>query len=100
MSLEEKEIRRSIGQRSPPSRDPWPAIRPHLDEQTPRRSILGMVAALLVFLAVAETFRRGVNEPLAPADSGFRVTEVSREGRPASALIIQPDANTIVVVPQ
>ena len=33
--------------------------------------------------------------PLARADSGFRVTEVSRDGRPASALVIQPDANTI-----
>ena len=100
MSLEEKEIRRSIGQRLPPSRDPWRAIRPRLDERAPRRAAVGMVAALLLFFAVAEVFRRGVNQPLAPADSGFRVTEVSREGRPASALIVQPDANTILVIPQ
>lgn len=100
MSLEENEIRRSIGQRPPPSRDPWVAIRPELDQRSSRSAILGLVAALLVFCAAAEAFRRGVNEPLARVDAGFRVTEVSREGRPASALIIQPDANTIVVIPQ
>jgi len=100
MSLEEREIRRSIGGRPPSSRDPWPAIRLRLHERQRPPAILGMAAALLLFFAAAEAFRRGVNGPVTRAESGFRVTEVSREGRPASALVIQPDANTIVVIPQ
>ena len=100
MSLEEREIRRSIRRRPSPRRDPWPAIRPKLDERSARPSLVGMAVVLLLFFAAAEAFRRGVNEPGTQVESGFRVTEVSREGRPASALIIQPDANTIVVIPQ
>ena len=100
MSLEEREIRRSIGRRPPPSLDPWPAIRPRLEERPRERAVLGIAAALLLFFAAAEVFRRGVREPVAPGGSGFRVTAVSREGRPASAVVIQPDANTIVVIPQ
>jgi hypothetical protein len=59
---------------------------------------VGWALALILFFAAAETFRRGVHPPRQQPD--FRVMDVSRDGRPANALLVQPDRNTLVVVVQ
>ncbi|SRR6266542_569150 len=101
MFPDENEIRRALVERCPPNVDPWPSVRARLGQRPPlaMRRAAQLAAALVLFLATAEAFRRGANAP-ARGNPGFRVTGVSKDGRPANALVIQPDPNTILVIPQ
>lgn len=101
MAPDEKEIRRALAERQAPTGDPWPGIQTRLEE-TPyllNRRIAGWAIALVLFFAAAETFRSAARLR-SPDQSDFRVTRVVRDGRPANTLVVQPDANTIVVIPQ
>lgn len=100
MSPDEKVIRRALAERPAPRRVPWPEVRRRLDATPPKpgRRIIGWALAVVLFFAASETFRRGIDSSQEKPD--FRVTEVSRNGRPANALVVQPDRNTLVVVVQ
>jgi hypothetical protein len=100
MFLEETEIRRALAERRAPTGDPWTPIRTRLERKyLPTRRAAGWALALILFFAAAETFRSTAR--LRRSDqSDFRVTRVISDGRPANALVVQPDANTIVVIPQ
>ncbi|HSD72037.1 MAG TPA: hypothetical protein VLE54_04565, partial [Thermoanaerobaculia bacterium] len=87
-------------ERPAPRRVPWPEVRGRLDSTPPNRGrrALGWALAVVLIFAASETFRRGIDSSREKPD--FRVTEVSRNGRPANALVVQPDRNTLVVVVQ
>ena len=101
MSLEEREIRGSLSQRrfrSPA--EAWPKIRSRLEEQHSKPSARGPILAAVaaVLLAAALWLRPAPASRPAARPEGFQVTRVESRGRPAAAMVLQPDRDTLMVL--
>ncbi len=101
MLPEENEIRRALAERSFRSVDEvWPAVRERLTAGAARRHPAASWAALALFLTVIAVVLS--RNPKAAADRppsmGFRVANVRSLGRPAAAMVLEPDSGTVIVL--
>jgi len=100
MLPEEEEIRRALSERRIPSVERvWPTLRERLDARAPRRPNVRTWMAVAVFLVLAVTAFRDLrfSRRRLPV-AGFVVANVRSFDRPAEALVLQPDARTLMVI--
>lgn len=98
----EAEIREGLASRSVRSgAEAWPDIRRRLERRpaSVSRWRLGLAALAMVLLAAAALHRRAAAPPpAAEAARGFQVSRVESRGRTTTALVLQPDGNTLMVI--
>jgi hypothetical protein len=101
MLPEENEIRRALAERSFRSvNEVWPTIRQRLTTGAARRRTAAGWAALALFLIViAVVLSRNPNAATGRNPSmGFKVGNVRSLGRPAAAMVLEPDSGTVIVI--
>ncbi len=99
MFPDETEIRALLKERTPRTgAEVWPALRGRLRAEPARRPVLRWAAAAALLAGLAISYRwRSRPLPQAPRPE-FRVSNVQSLGRPAEAVVLCPDARTVVVV--
>jgi hypothetical protein len=102
MLPEESGLRRELAHRTFRSaEDIWPVLRQELIVKRVRRpaaawSAVLAVALLIVLFAILRGRSEHVERRLPP--EGFAVTNVRSLGRPATSIVLRPDAKTLMVV--
>jgi hypothetical protein len=100
MLPEESGLRRALAQRGFRSPEEiWPAVRRELAGGRMRRRQAAAWSAAAVLLVILAALR-GRTEPVAARQppEGFGVTNVRSLGRPATSIVLRPDAQTVMVV--
>lgn len=102
MLPDENEIRRALAERSFRSaNEAWPTIRQRLTAGAARRRRpAARWAALALFLIVLAVLLSRNPKPAAvrPPSMGFKVANVRSLGRPAAAMVLEPDSATVIVI--
>ena len=101
MLPEENEIRRALAERSfRPVKEVWPTIRRRLATGAARRRPAAGWAALALLLIVIPVVLSRNPKPVAdhPPSMGFKVANVRSLGRPAAAMVLEPDSGTVIVI--
>ncbi|HKF44925.1 MAG TPA: hypothetical protein VKG01_17650 [Thermoanaerobaculia bacterium] len=102
MFPDENEIRRGVSRRPVRSgAQAWPEIARRLQPAAPvRRGRLSFAAASLLLLLAASLWLRPAppRPTLRSAPRGFLVNRVESRGRPAAAVVLQPDRDTLLVI--
>lgn len=101
MLPEENEIRRALSERSFRSvNEVWPTIRQRLTTGAARRRPAARWAALALCLIVISVVLSRNPKPAAdrPPAMGFKVANVRSLGRPAAAMVLEPDSGTVIVI--
>ena len=101
MLPEENEIRRALAERGfRPVDEVWPTIRQRLTAGAARRRPAAAWAALalcLIVLAVVLS-RHPKSAADRPPSTRFKVANVRSLGRPAAAMVLEPDSGTVIVI--
>jgi hypothetical protein len=101
MLPEENEIRRALAERSFRSvNEVWPTIRQRLTTGAARsRPAAGWAALAFFLLVIAVVLSRNPRSANYPSPSvKFKVANVRSLGRPAAAMVLEPDSETVIVI--
>ncbi len=101
MRPEEIEIRRVLAERSFRSADEvWPAIRQKLTTgPARRRPAAGWAALALLLIVIAVVLSRDPKPARSlPRSMEFKVANVRSLGQPSAAMVLEPDAGTVIVI--
>lgn len=101
MLPEENEIRRALAERNFRSvNEVWPNIRRRLTKGAARRRPAAGWTALVLFLIVIAVVLSRKPKPATDRrpSTGFRVANVRSLGRPAAAMVLEPDSGTVIVI--
>jgi hypothetical protein len=101
MLPEENDIRQALAERSFRSVDEvWPTILRRLTTGAARRRPVAGWAALAFFLIVLAVVLSRSARPAThrPRSIGFKVANVRSLGRPAAAMVLEPDSRTVIVI--